>query len=106
MKKLNLLLCCCVLFTQTFAQSPVAWEASAVKTGEKSFLVTVTGTINAGWWLYATKDSANGLDPLSVDWDNEAIINEGGIAEDKNDIAVIISRMFIKFSCSYQSCGQ
>lgn len=74
MKKIALLVYTYALFTQLFAQSPVQWEVSGKKTGEQNFLLQVNGTIQTGWHIYASRDEELGLDPLTINWDNETIL--------------------------------
>ena len=86
MKKISLFLFCCALFTQTFAQGPLQWEISAKKTGEHHFILQVKGTIQKGWHVYASRDEADGLEPLTISWDNESILKDG---EQSNELAAI-----------------
>lgn len=81
MKKIALLLYTFALFTQSFGQSPIQWEATSKKTGEKRFLLEIKGTIQPGWHVYALRDEELGLEPLTISWDNETILPGNQVTE-------------------------
>lgn len=54
-------------------QSPFAFELSARKTGDNTFRVEVRGTVSPGWHMYAQNRHVEGLESLSINWEQENI---------------------------------
>ncbi|TPE42450.1 protein-disulfide reductase DsbD family protein [Pontibacter mangrovi] len=61
-KKGLLLLLFSLSLVTASAQSPVQWQVSAAKQPDNSYLLTLRGTIQPGWHLYAERDAALGLE--------------------------------------------
>ncbi|MEP7376000.1 MAG: cytochrome c biogenesis protein CcdA [Chitinophagaceae bacterium] len=77
MKRIVLISLCCAFFTQTFAESPFQWEVVSKKLGGGKYILQISGTIRDGWHIYSMHDKVNGLEPITVNWDNESITKEG-----------------------------
>lgn len=66
MKRLIILLLSFALNTQSFAQSPIEWKVSAVKSSDHTYVLKAEGTIKGGWHLYAETDKDNDLEHLQL----------------------------------------
>ncbi|TWI85846.1 thiol:disulfide interchange protein DsbD [Lacibacter cauensis] len=53
--------------------SVIKWTASAVSKGDNIYELSLTGTINKGWYVYARSNNDDGLESLSIQWDYDSI---------------------------------
>lgn len=61
------------------AQKHVEWQAWASPQGPDLYIFHLHGTIQKGWHVYAKKDTALGLEPVTVTWGNEQLIVADGL---------------------------
>jgi thiol:disulfide interchange protein len=57
--------------------TPIKWELSVFPLGDSLCRVQVDGTIDPGWHVYAKKDIAAGVEPLSISFEQPGIIAKG-----------------------------
>src|SRR5665213_1417607 len=76
------------------AQNPVNWRAVAEKTAPNTYLIKVTGAVKTGWHVYATADTAKGLEQVSIQWNNESILRSGKESPGGNSIQVLKDPLF------------
>ncbi|PTX15055.1 thiol:disulfide interchange protein DsbD [Pontibacter mucosus] len=63
------LLCCLSLVTAS-AQSPVRWQISARLEADNTYTLTLQGSLQPGWHVYAAADPELGLDGLRLEADD------------------------------------
>ena len=56
--------------------SPVQIDVSARKTGDHSYAIELKGKITDGWHVYAENKGVEGLEPLSLKWENEKVLRQ------------------------------
>ena len=68
-------------FAQIF--DPVKWKSAIKMTDATNGVVTFTATVDAGWHVYGTQLPAGGLEPTSVQWNNQGVKLVGGLTPSK-----------------------
>lgn len=64
-----LVLFCCLSLTTAFAQSPVHWQVSARLETDNSYTLTLQGSLQPGWHVYAATVPELGLEGLRLEAD-------------------------------------
>lgn len=97
----RILLLLLLLPSLLFAQKPpalegqvVAWEVWAVKADSDSYTLHVNGKIAKGWHVYAQADTALGLEPVSISWDNEDLVKVDRLQKSGGELVVYKDPVF------------
>ncbi len=54
--------------------NPGEWNIISDKTGKNIYTLRVTAAVAKGWYIYAEDDTVNGLNAITISWDNENIV--------------------------------
>jgi thiol:disulfide interchange protein len=68
-----LLIFCCVACGAKAQDAPVQWRADLDRLNDSMYSIRITGTVKAGWYVYATADDRYGLEPVSIGWNDPRI---------------------------------
>ena len=64
----------------SFSQDdPVTWNAFCKKIADNDWQITLSATIEHAWYIYGENKSAEGLESVSINWDNEQIVKQGDL---------------------------
>lgn len=92
MKKILTLLLSIVAFA-ALSQEGFVWKVTAKKIADSSYQLTATGTIPAGWHLYGSNPTVEGLENVKFAFQLENIELQGNLTASKNT-AVIKDALF------------
>src|SRR5437016_237423 len=84
MKKLLLILLLFFEFTGFSQSAPVQWELNVERNSPNSYTIILKGQVAKGWHVYADVDTALGLEPVSIQWENENVT--------KDDSRIVLDR--------------
>lgn len=72
-----------LISAKTYSQNPVSWTYSAKKMTDKTYKISLTGTIQSGWHLYSQSQPVNAIStPTKIGFTkNPLLIIKGKIKE-------------------------